>query len=510
MTINRPIANLFFNHGNRDAVEQVKHLRLGRIVGVNIDDMVAEIEFLEESSGKTRVPIPMPTAYPGGGIFAVPKAGALVLIGIRSMQMPIIIGYYPNNAYSPDSYFSISQQVFGIPDALAEGDIFMRAAADSAKCLSCGVVSSLTAWASNMDPTTLIERCPNCQTPAYTNDDQNLISQLNKVQLGTTLHIRSDGKIMIQGDNTAARENGDTDRLLKVVIDGVTGNVTVADAGDVNVSASGDIFLSGNKLTIHAAANLELQADTIIKNINNEDVESVLSKTITASDTILLAAETVTIQAAGISNVGADTRITTVVNSDTLDVGSDLTVSVGTGLSGGDRVFSITGNDTLDITLNRIVTIGGLLGETVTGGATLSIGGAQTVTVTGASSTTIGGARTLAVTGADTTTIGGIYSLTATGAASIISSAIMHLTGTNVILNNGTRAVARVNDTAASTAASDAAFWAFYNALIAFLSTFAADSTPFVASQAAAGVAAGLAASSINSVITSGNTTVKA
>lgn len=496
--------NLFFNHGNREALEQVKGLRLAKIASVNVDDMVAEIEFLEESTGKTRVPLPMPTAYPGGGIFSVPKKGAMVIVGIRSMQVPIILGYYPFNAFTPDSYFAISRQVFGIPDELSEGDVFMRAASPFAKCAACGVTSALEGFEANLDPNSLIERCPNCSAPAFVNDENGQIAKLNKLLLGMTLHMRADGKLFIQGDNQASRENGDTERLIKIVIDGVTGNMTIADAGDLNVTAQGSVFLGCKKMTVKSDGPIEEVADSRVANIGNDSVENVMNKTIQAANTVLATAQTLSLKALGIMNLGADTRATTVTGDDVLSAGS-LIASID-----ADREVQVGANDIEEIILSKTVTIGTTLGVTVKGGSTMDVGIDHKVTVTGALTEKCG-SYSMTVTGASSTSVTGAYSVAATGAVTIASSgSTASLAGTSVILNGGTLGVARLTDTALSSTASDPAFWLFVNNLIAFLTVFSADSAPFTSSKSAAAVAAASAPVSITSAINSASATVKA
>jgi len=435
----RPLQKLFYDRGNRDAVDGVQHLRLAKITSVNVEDMVADIEFLEESSGKTRVAIPMPSAYPGGGIWAVPRTGAIVIVGLRSMQMPIILGYYPFNAFAPDSYFSIIRQVYGIPDAINEGDVLMRAASGLAKCTSCGLIFTMEEFAANIDPNTLIERCPQCQTPAFVNDENGQISQLNKVMLGMTMHMRSDGKLFIQGDNTASRENGDTQRLLKIVIDGVTGNITIQDAGDMNIVSQGNVFLGCKRLAVRSDGEIEEMSENRTTNVSQDAVEAVLNKTLTATNTLLYTAQTLSLQALGFMNLTAADRITAISGDDALNATS-LTVSLSE-----DRVINVGTTDTENILGSRTISIGGSLGETVVGGHTLSVGGDQMITITGSSSATIGGS----------------YTLNAVGAVTITSSAQTSINGSTVVFNGGVLPVARKTDATLIDAATDATFMTF-------------------------------------------------
>jgi len=420
-------------------LDQVKNLRLAKITAVDTEDMVVEIEFLEESTGKTRVPIPMPMAYPGGGVWTIPKAGALVLVGLRSMQTPIIIGYYPYNAFSPDSYFALQRQVFGIPDELNEGDILMRTVSGFAKCSICNVITPTEGWTANIDPTTLVERCPNCNSVAYVNDEQGLIQKLNKLLLGMTLHMRSDGKLFLQGDNLLSRANGDTQRLLKIVIDGVSGNVTVADAGDWNVTATGDFFESSKNRTISVAGQSEEVADTRVVNTNQDVVENMVNKTVQAADTLLHTAQTLSLRALSAMNVKAAT-LTEIVDGDHLYSAGSLVASIE-----GDRVLDVGGDDAEEITGSKTITIGTTLGITVLGGSTVSIGGDSVVTVTGA----------------ETKTVGGAWSLSATGAVSIVSAAQTSITGTAVVFNGGILPVARKTDATLINNVTDPTFMTF-------------------------------------------------
>ncbi len=439
---------LFFNHGNREALEQVKNLRLAKITAVDTEDMVVEIEFLEETTGKTRVPIPMPMAYPGGGIYTVPKAGALVLVGLRSMQTPIIIGYYPYNAFSPDSYFALQRQVFGIPDPLSEGDIFMRAASGFAKCSVCNVISPSEAWTTNIDPNTLVERCPNCNVPAYVNDDQGLIQKLNKLLLGMTMHMRSDGKLFIQGDNLLSRANGDTQRLLKMVIDGVSGDITISDAGDWNLTANGDLFESSNNRTISVAGQSEEVADTRVVNTNQDVVENMVNKTVTAADTLLHVAQTISLRALTAMNVKTPS-LTDIVEGDHLYSAGSLVASID-----GDRAYDVGGDDSEDIVGSKTITIGTTLSVTVVGGSTVAIGGDSTVKITGSSSSTVLGTYSISATGA--------ISITSTGGSTSV-------TGTTVVFNGGVLPVARKTDATLINNATDPAFITFLGDLYTIL-----------------------------------------
>lgn len=495
---------MFHGRGNSDIVDQVKNLRLAKITAVNLDDMVVDIEFLEESSGKTRVPIPMPSVYPGGGVFSVPKKGALVIVGLRSMQVPVILAYYPFNAFSPDSFYAISKQVFGIPDDLSEGDVFIRSASDSSKCIVCGVTSSNSAFEANIDPTELVERCPNCNAPAYVNDENGRIKVLNKKQLGATFHMRSDGQIFIQGDNLASASNGDTERLLKIVINSVTGDITVQDAGDFIVNANGNAALDCKSLTITSNSKIEEGAASRSQQISGDSTESALNRTIQAKDTLSLAGNDISVKALSSITQESAGRSIVIGNTDTYVTG-DLNATIQK-----NRVVRVLGDDVETVTMSKSVTVGTTLTVSVSGGSTVSIGGAEVVSVTGDSTVTVGGDHSFSVVGASSVVVGGAYSLQATGAASITSASTTDIAGSIVRFNAGVLAVARVTDTTLSNAASDGQYWAFIGNLVAFLTTFAVDSTPFVASQAAAAVAAASIPFGITSKITSGNTTVKA
>jgi len=429
---------LFFSQGNRDALDSVKALRLAKITAVDTVDMVVDIEFLEESSGKTRVPIPMPSAYPGGGIYSVPRKGAVVIVGIRAMQVPIILAYYPFNAFSPDSYYAISKQVFGIPDDLAEGDIFMRPAANAARCVVCGVTSSLTAWESNLDNTTLIERCPNCNIPAYVLDENSQIKTLNKLQLGSTFHMRSDGKIFIQGDNLANSEDG-VGSQFKIVIDGVTGNVTITDAGDFDLSANGNVSLSGKDIAMSASGTIAQSMTSKTENIDGDRFESAVNRTIQASNTLLATAATLSLRALADMNAEADSRVTTVGKTDTYATGTLIAT----------------------VNQNRTVTVNGADSETVAGAKTMSVGTALSLTVGGGVTVAIGGSETVTVAGSSLTKVTGTYGVTSTGAMSLISSAQISLTGTSIVLNGGVLPVARKTDATLINAVTDPTFMQF-------------------------------------------------
>lgn len=429
---------LFFSQGNRDALDSVKALRLAKITAVDTVDMVVDIEFLEESSGKTRVPIPMPSAYPGGGIYSVPRKGAVVIVGIRAMQVPIILAYYPFNAFSPDSYYAISKQVFGIPDDLAEGDIFMRPAANAARCVICGVTSSLVAWESNLDNTTLIERCPNCNIPAYVLDENSQIKTLNKLQLGSTFHMRSDGKIFIQGDNLANSEDG-VGSQFKIVIDGVTGNVTISDAGDIDLSANGNVNLSGKDIALSATGTIAQSMTSKTENIDGDRFESAVNRTIQASNTLLATATTLSLRALADMSLEADSRTATVGKTDTY----------------------ATGTLVATVNLNRTVTVKGDDIETVAGSKTMSVGTALSLTVGGGVTVSIGGSETVKIAGSSTTTVTGTHGVTSTGAMSLASSAQMSLNGTTIVLNGGVKAVARKDDATLINNVTDSTFIQF-------------------------------------------------
>lgn len=490
---------MFFARGNQDALDQVKNLRLAKITSVDTEDMVVQIEFLEETTSKTRVPIPMPMAYPGGGIYTVPKAGAMVIVGMRSMQTPIILGYYPYNAFSPDSYFSLQRQVFGIPDQLSEGDILMRAASGFAKCAICNVISPTEAWSANVDPNTLAERCPNCNAPAYVNDEQGLIQKLNKLLLGMTMHMRSDGKLFIQGDNLLSRSNGDTQRLLKMIIDGVSGDITISDAGDWSITANGDLFESSKSRTIKVEGQSEEVADTRVVNTNQDVVESMVNKTVTAADTILHVAQTISIRALSAMNVKTPT-LSEIVEGDHLYSAGSLVAVVD-----GERTFTVGGDDTEEITGSKTVEIGTTLSVTVVGGSTVAIGGNSVVEITGS----------------ETITAGGAYSISATGAITITSSAQTSVTGTTVVFNSGVLPVARKTDATLINSATDPAFITFLSDLQTILTDLQTSYNVHTHISAAPGVPTGPAVplstatvptppTTVDGIIDQGNTTVLA
>lgn len=441
--------NLFYHKGNSEALEQVKSLRLAKVTSVNAGDMVVDIEYLEESGGRTRVPIPMPSAYPGGGIYCVPRKGALVLVGVRVMQSPVIVAFYPFNTFSPDSYNAIAKQVFGIPDQMSEGDILFRAASDSARCTVCGTTSLMTSWEINVDPTTLIERCPNtsCEAPAYVNDKSGKIIKTNKKQLGTTLHLQSDGTVFFQGDNLSSVENGDTSRLFKFVIDGVTGDVTVSDANDVNIFGGGQANLDFRSVAITADDTITESANSRSQNISTSSLEVALNRTIQATDTLLETANILSLKALSTMNVESLNRSVTIGDSDTYSVGTLVAyVDESRTVTIGSPDNPTPSNDTEIITGSKSVTVGADLAFTVTGNKSVVVTGDFSTTITKTGSISSVGAMTIASTGAN-----------------------LALNGTSVVLNGGTLAVARKTDATLIDNLTDSTFITFMSNLIVLL-----------------------------------------
>jgi hypothetical protein len=91
----------FFDKGNENLTDQIDKVRVGSIAAVNTAQMTAEVTWLDDKGGRTKVPLSMPMVGPGFGIMAVPTRGTIVAVGMRAMQMPLILAYYP--ATTPSS-----------------------------------------------------------------------------------------------------------------------------------------------------------------------------------------------------------------------------------------------------------------------------------------------------------------------------------------------------------------------------------------------------------------------
>jgi len=475
---NHPMSDLFFNQGNKQAIEEVKYLRLAQILSIDLTNMMCNILILDKTSFRQNVPLPLPMVYPGGGIIAVPTKGAHVVVGIRPMQMPLILAYYPFNTMAPDSYFAMFKQTYGFPEELQEGEILIRARGDSAKCLSCKIISLLTAWEANLDPTTMMEQCPNCKAPAFAMDPTTQLpvaGSINKQILGSTLRMTPQAELIYFADNIMSKEDGDTQGLFELYIDGKTGNVSFANAGNISFDSSGDFFVKCQNYTVKAD-------NSVTETTQNKNFDTAQSLVESCQDRTFNAVNSLNFKASSINE-----SITTTLSQNMTD-----------------RVLVISGTDSYEAASSTVF----IEGDSDGNGRLIQIG---TATSMASDDLELYGDEIKNVYGESTVTIVGAASITASSTYSLSATEALSLSGSQTILNNGTLAVARVGDSALSTIASDPAFWAFFNSLINFLTVFSTDTPPaFAASKAAAATAAALAPASMKSLITSGNGTVLA
>lgn len=477
--MSKEMSEMFFNTGNRQAIEDVKTLRLAQIIAVDTKNMMATINILDGTSYRTTVPLPLPMVYPGGGIIAVPGRGAHVVVGIRAMQMPLILGYYPYNTMSPDSYFQMFKQMYGFPETFEEGEVFIRARGKSAKCITCGTVSTLDAWQARLQPTTNIELCPNtaCNTPAVNLgpnglpvDGPNGEPAYNKQFMGSTLRMTADAQLFYQADNIMSPEKGDTSNIFKFHIDGASGDVTLSDARNIRFLSSGDFYVRCQNYTVKA--DNSITETTQNKNFNSNDTvsDSVQSHILTATDTIAHVAQTLVATVAGYMSHTVGSRVLQIKNSDSYSaVGQTITVtgsSNGVVTSGPARLTQIGLSDgSTTSTISDDLELYGAEIRNVHGSSTVTIVGAATFAASSTYGLTVGTDYTQNVTGSWTGTSASA-NLTATGA--------FNLHGLNLIFNNGTLGVARVSDTVLVTATSDPVFINYFTLLKTFLDSFAA------------------------------------
>ena len=474
--------DLFFNKGTSTAIDDVKYLRLATIISVDTVKMVCDLMLGDKTSPRTGVPIPLPMVYPGGGIFAIPSRGAQVVVGIRAMQMPLILAYYPMNMMAPDSYFQMFKQVYGIPENLQEGEVFIRARGDSAKCLNCDVISLLLEWEANVDPGTTIERCPNCNVAALTMDPTSQLpvaGSLVKQVMGSTLRMTPQAELFYQADNIMSPDKGDTRNIFKLYINGQTGEVSFMNAGDISFQSNGQFYIGCQNFILKSETGISEVAQQRVASVtsgNGTDVETTQSKTITALDTLSLNAPAINETAGGFLTQKAADRVSQIV---------------------GDGLPGIGGTDSYETGSQTVVVSGDASGL----GRLVQIGTSDGKTTSflfdeldlyGSEIKTIYGTQAVSVVGASSWKVGGILNI----AAPVIS------------LNTGKLPVARVSDSAVSTAVSDPAFWAFMNAITTFLAVFQTEAgaltPPMTGSIAAAAVIEGLMPTSIKSLITSG------
>jgi len=505
--IKNNLSDLFFNQGNRQAVEEVKYLRLAQITSVDTVNMMCSLNILDKTSTRTTVPIPMPMAYPGGGIFAVPTVGTHVVVGIRPMQMPLVLGYYPLNTMAPDSYYQMYKQVYGMPEDLQEGEVYIRVRGDSAKCLTCGVTSLLTAWEANINATTLIEQCPNCHAPAFLMDPVTqlpLPASINKQLLGSTLYMTNQAELSYMADNLMDQSAGDKTSLFQLYINGKTGEVTFANAGDVSFESNGTFSVQCQNYMVKADNAVTEMTQNKSFDTNQSLVEGSQDRTINADNSINLNSYSLNETLTGPANLSMSDRYLSIDNSDSYEAAS-ATVFISGDPLGNGRVTQI-GTATGSVPDQMILY----------GNEFRNVYGDSTVEITGDISTTLAT---------------GDYELIALKGHISIAAATgtLNLSGNQIVLNSWAgpptipasmgytgQGISRINDTVVSDVASDPKFWPFVQALTAFLNLFISEAPSVLppgalsGSIAAAAAAVKLAPSSLTSKITTGNITVLA
>jgi hypothetical protein len=369
------------------------------------------------------------------------------------------------------------KQVYSIPENFQEGEVFIRARGDSAKCLACNNISLLLAWEANVDPSTTIEKCPSCHVAALTMDPTTqlpVIASLKKQIMGSTLRMTPQAEFSYQADNIMAPEKGDTQNIFKLYINGKTGEVSFMNASKIAFQSSGQFVVGCDKFIVKANTSIleSTPSKTLVSTAGDGAlVESCQTRSISALARVSISAPSINETASGIMSLTAADRqvsLGTLLNpgTDSLETGSQTHTITGDA-SGTGRVVQIGTSDKK--TVPFLTDVLDNYGSEVT-----TIYGAQAVTVVGASSWKVGGP--------------------------------LAISGNPVVLNGGIKPVARVGDYALSSAVSDVAFWAFIEAMSAFLSAFITDgaavSPPMTATVAAATAAVALLPSSMKSLIT--------
>lgn len=488
--MNHPTPDLFFNHGNRASIEEVKYLRIAQILSVDTVNMMCELNVLDKTATRSTVPLPLPMVYPGGGIIAVPTRGAHVVVGIRAMQMPLILAYYPFNTMAPDSYFQMYKQVYGMPETLQEGEIYIRARSDSAKCVACGVVSLLTAWEANIDTTTGIEQCPanQCNAPASVLDAATglpLPGSVNKQFMGSTLRMTPQAELFYQADNIMSPEKGDTSRVFKLYINGVTGDVSFINANDISFQSNGNFYVGCQNFTVKADQQITETTQNKNTNTNQTTAANFTDHVMNATSSLTLQAQTLNHMITGFLNETMLNRTVSIAKAVDGSGGAD------TYEAASHTVF-ISGDQN---SLGRITQIGLIDGSTTNAiSDELDLYGAEVKNVYGTSTVTIVGASTAAYTSNYGLTVGGNLSQSVTGSwtstsasANLTATGAFNLHGTNLIFNGGTLPTARQTDATVINAATDPTFINFFTLLQTFLTAFVTAFDSHVHTSAAAG-----------------------
>ena len=452
-------------------VEDIKSLRLATITFVDARTMLADIEFLDDKTSRSGVPLPVPTMYPGGGVIAVPTEGAVVVVGMRAQQVPLVLAYYPYNVFTPGSVFQQVMNMWGMSESLSPGDVYLRARSDSAKCQVCNVISSIEAIQATADPETTLTYCPNCKTPSATVDSDGVVTAVNTQILGATFHMRADGTIFLQSSNLQSPDQGDASRLFKLAIDGRTGDMTLEGVGDLNVDASGDAYLGCRNLTLNASGAIEENATERRYNTASEVLENSLARVIQAADTLKMLAPMISLAATAAGGTGlisheADNRTASVKLSDILSAGeiSLTTVSDEAAGSSGDRTVLIAGDD--DELVLGAKSVSGAKEISVQAATTLTLQGLSPANADGSLSESPGSKVALGTNLSAETT--GTMLIQSTGDGEIKSLATMKVTGASVLLNNGSLGVARTTDAIQL----NAAFTSFLTSLMTWLTNF--------------------------------------
>lgn len=321
--------NRFFNKGNQEITEQADRIRLAVIKAVDTHNLTAEIEWLDDKGGKTKVPLPMPMAGPGYGVFAIPTRGTIVSVGLRAMQMPLILGYYPANIFTPLSYFPQQRNELKLSGELSEGDVLIRSRGNVARCSKCNAVSPLGSWAGNLDPNTGIERCPSCRWPSVTIDPgTGAVKEVFKVQYGSSFHMKASGEVEFHLNNTSDPDKGDTDRLFKITID-TDSNVTITNAKNLYFGVDKACTIDCEDFTVQARNAITEVSTTKNRMVATDDVETHITKTIKAEQSLALGGDTLALSGTSLLTQESKIRNATTEQDDIETVGRKVLKSSG-------------------------------------------------------------------------------------------------------------------------------------------------------------------------------------
>ncbi len=228
-----------FNLG--ELKDALKYIRLGRVVSYDANRGVINIEILD-GFGYLEAPVGAPilgvdaTTRSGWGIRSIPTPNSLIIFAYRSGSVPVVLGYlYPhgsegtvdgNTKYSFVPFMETTDKGGSGLRKLTEGEIAVKSLAQAEVYLDSAGDCNVTL-----------------------SKDKKFTFKIRKVTATDDMQNGETCAITLQIGDADNRLKLDIENGVSITID-KDKNVTVSNANDIKLKATGDFYVEGASITL--------------------------------------------------------------------------------------------------------------------------------------------------------------------------------------------------------------------------------------------------------------------